>query len=351
MHLFSTLVFAVLSTTAAEAPSDDGVQSSNVVTLGGNENSDETLPTEEHVVQPGDTLWDLSARYLNNPWYWPKVWSYNPHLTNPHFLYPGDRVRFYAGSKPSSDHEPIASTEPARVSAGDNHASPFHHSPRMMIQRTQFLTQKELAETGRILGAFDNKIMLSTYDTIYIKFNKNESPLGVGTHVVFFQKVFDVDRGIGRRLGYLTQITGTGVISEVGDVKNMVSAKITQTFEPIERGQYVAKQIQPISIEIPQAPNQVQIKGTVILGEYRTDQIYAQYHYVFVDRGSKDGVRNGNSFVVLNTRDQFNEPGVRVPTQVIGKLVVVDARDTASLTMVVQSLRELMTGDVVEMRR
>ena len=51
--------------------------------------------SDVHVVQPGDTLWDLSSKYLNSPWVWPRVWSYNPHITNPHWIYPGQVVRFH----------------------------------------------------------------------------------------------------------------------------------------------------------------------------------------------------------------------------------------------------------------
>ncbi|MEL6187221.1 MAG: LysM peptidoglycan-binding domain-containing protein, partial [Myxococcota bacterium] len=41
---------------------------------------------DAHAVRQGDTLWDLCAKYLNSPWYWPKIWSYNPQLTNPHWI-------------------------------------------------------------------------------------------------------------------------------------------------------------------------------------------------------------------------------------------------------------------------
>src|SRR5262249_46681834 len=51
-------------------------------------------PTPElHVVRKGDTLWDICGFYFNDPWHWPKIWSYNPQITNPHWIYPGDLVR------------------------------------------------------------------------------------------------------------------------------------------------------------------------------------------------------------------------------------------------------------------
>ena len=53
-----------------------------------------TGPTPElHVVRRGDTLWDISWYYFSDPWQWPKVWSFNGQITNPHWIYPGDLVR------------------------------------------------------------------------------------------------------------------------------------------------------------------------------------------------------------------------------------------------------------------
>ena len=45
---------------------------------------------QRYVVKKGDTLWDLSAIYLDQPWQWPKLWGWNPQIENPHLIYPGD---------------------------------------------------------------------------------------------------------------------------------------------------------------------------------------------------------------------------------------------------------------------
>ncbi|MGI9331984.1 MAG: LysM peptidoglycan-binding domain-containing protein [Gammaproteobacteria bacterium] len=47
---------------------------------------------QTYTVVPGDTLWDISGRFLRNPWQWPAVWKANPHIRNPHLIYPGDQV-------------------------------------------------------------------------------------------------------------------------------------------------------------------------------------------------------------------------------------------------------------------
>ena len=51
-----------------------------------------------YVVQRGDTLWDISARYLTQPWFWPEIWYVNPEIKNPHLIYPGDTLRLVYGA-------------------------------------------------------------------------------------------------------------------------------------------------------------------------------------------------------------------------------------------------------------
>lgn len=48
--------------------------------------------SQEHVVRDGDTLWDISDAYLENPFAWPEVWRKNPQINDPHWIYPGDRI-------------------------------------------------------------------------------------------------------------------------------------------------------------------------------------------------------------------------------------------------------------------
>jgi LysM domain len=103
----------VRDTTSAEAASGQGV----------------------HVVKAGDTLWDLADRYLGNPHDWKALFQANRSIiTNPHWIYPSERLAIPARaaetSTPLGDVAPgpardrQATSPPAKVAAPAKAAGP-----------------------------------------------------------------------------------------------------------------------------------------------------------------------------------------------------------------------------------
>ena len=54
---------------------------------------------DEYKVELGDTLIDICDQLIDEPGYWPKLWSLNPYIKNPHFIFPGMKLRFFMGSE------------------------------------------------------------------------------------------------------------------------------------------------------------------------------------------------------------------------------------------------------------
>jgi hypothetical protein len=52
---------------------------------------------EDYTIEEGDTLIDICDQLLDEPGYWPKLWSLNPEIKNPHFIFPLMHLRFYPG--------------------------------------------------------------------------------------------------------------------------------------------------------------------------------------------------------------------------------------------------------------
>ena len=105
---------------------------------------------EDHTVEHGDTLWDLSQKYLGNPWYWPKVWSYNPQIANPHWIYPGDQVKFYPGA--AGDSEAPAQVRRGRSGGRADLRRQLHvlhdERPDVRAQRHAFVFQRLAVGNG-----------------------------------------------------------------------------------------------------------------------------------------------------------------------------------------------------------
>jgi hypothetical protein len=53
--------------------------------------------TAKYVVQEGDYLWQISKTLFGSGFYYSKIWSLNPHITNPHEIEPGMVLVFETG--------------------------------------------------------------------------------------------------------------------------------------------------------------------------------------------------------------------------------------------------------------
>ena len=92
-HLLGGLAALAFSVGAAPALAQDGT----LISAGDSVSFGASAP-DNYTIQPGDTLWEISGRFLGNANYWPRLWSINDQITNPHWIYPGNRIAFRMGT-------------------------------------------------------------------------------------------------------------------------------------------------------------------------------------------------------------------------------------------------------------
>ena len=111
-----------------------------------------------YTIQKGDTLWDLSKHFNDSPWLWPELWEGNDQITNPHWIFPGERIRLYkkSGSQAITQTDVVQPVAVAPVKPAEGEKSSctvFHihvHGPCRIYQeaprispRVLFLKSKE----------------------------------------------------------------------------------------------------------------------------------------------------------------------------------------------------------------
>jgi len=319
---------------------------------------------DTYTVQPGDTLWGLSGRFLNNPWYWPKVWSYNPEISNPHFIYPGTAIRLGGQAEPEgpTDLEDLSRADlnrPQEYGEGDEVAvvGPYkigYVPPKgIYARRDSFVTSSELEDSGVIHAAFDEKVMLSVFDRAYVQF-KNPAKVKPGESYILFRTIRPVKHPVtGELFGYQSEILGTAKVIAVDG--RTATIQIVQAFDPIERGALVGPWTDKVVKQVVRRPNTRQLAGVIVATRQDIVTEIGEYHVVFLDKGRADGVEEGNTFSVMRSGDPIKS-GVdevthdpSLPEEELAQLLVVDAQRTSSAALVIRSLREVYVGDRVEM--
>jgi hypothetical protein len=333
----------------------------------------ETAPGEVHTVVKGDTLWDLSQHYLGSPWYWPKVWSYNPEIANPHWIYPGNQVRFF----------PSGEEVPSRVEVGNapNETPPEEDvTPSEMVEEEGvqttgkigftpkagtrlvhqgFATQKEIDEAGTIASSFSEALMLSFPETAYVQF-KNKSGVKVGDRYVIFRTAEEIQHPItGAHVGVLTHLIGTMKIVKVSEryVTGMIQP---DCWDEVRRGDRVGPYSDRMTETVTRRPNERELKGYIVSSQIPWVALLGEHQVVVVDRGSADGVQPGNTFSVVRRQDPtvnvdtFLHPSdsidTSLPEEEIGDCLAVDVKDKATMCLLTRSLRDIERGDRVVMR-
>jgi hypothetical protein len=304
---------------------------------------------DTYTVQQGDNLWNISRRVVGSAWLWPKVWSYNPEITNPNWIYPGDQIRFYPSDVelPSlydlaSGERPIAEAEPTeKVEMIDQKPVGYDSSRYVGL----FITPKELAEAGTLRNSTDEHILLSRNDRVFLSFPKESQPRS-GERYLVYRTVGKVRHPLTNKdFGYMTEVTGYASIEEV--YEKVSKAKLYHTRLEVERGQFVTKLDNDPREKVTPVVAANAIEGYVLAVNYDTGVIAGRNDVAFIDKGKNDGVQRGNQFTVERTDDPIVADVHDLPGKAIATLIVVEAKENASTCLVMRSKMEVAPGQKV----
>lgn len=252
---------------------------------------------DRHVVVKGDTLWGISAKFLKDPWQWPKVWKLNrTQIKNPHLIYPGDVVMLDMSSgkpqlrllretvtlQPGAVVEPLEKTAIPTIPL--NIIAPFLSQP-LVIENGQ------LDNSPRIIAGQDNRVVLSPGTRVYI--NKIEEGDGINWYV-YRPNGNIIDPDTKEILGTEATYLGDAQITKYGEP---ASADIVRAKEEIfTRDRLVPTGDTTQTSFVPHAPDS-EVTGRII-NIYGGVAEAGPQSIVSISRGSADGIEVGHVLAV-----------------------------------------------------
>ncbi|UZJ60549.1 LysM peptidoglycan-binding domain-containing protein [Pseudomonas sp. KU26590] len=310
---------------------------------------------QSYTVVAGDTLWDISGKFLNQPWKWPELWRANPQVHDPDLIYPGDTLNLiYVDGQPRIvvnrgesrgtiklsprvRSTPIAEAIPT-IPLGAINA--FLLNNRIIDNASQF----EVAP--HVVAGPGERVLSGAGDRIYARGQFETSHVSYG---IYRKGKTYVDPVSGVVLGINADDIGSGeIVSSEGDVATLQLQRSTQEVRLGDR-LFVSEERGINSTFVPSEPQQP-IYGTIIDVPRGVTQI-GEFDVVTIDRGRLDGLAEGNVLAIYKTgetvRDRVNGDQVKIPDERSGLLMVFRTYERLSYGMVLHATRSLAVQDKV----
>ena len=338
---------------------------------------------EVHIIERGDTLWDLAARFYGDPYLWPQLWERNQYILDAHWIYPGDplvigvEVEDATGVLVDEVGEPEGDTEEEVIAVDD---TGFFDRGRFV----QLGTPDDIycsGYIGEVDEEFPYQVTGSEYDALAPRLQRNATgellaSFGVADAIKVGLDTGDIvylDRGRGAGLspgdifvavepgGLIRHPATEAVVGRFYSYRARVRVlsvqedsaigELTFTCRPLLVGSRLKRfQPEPVPSERrqPMRPVNEPVAGEALDGAptivYAKDGLISlgQDHVVYVDRGASDGVEPGDLFTVYRRRSD------RHPPVVLGEVAVLAVQPGSALAKVVESRYPIYVGDLLE---
>lgn len=340
---------------------------------------------DTYVVKKGDTLWDISARFLRKPWLWPEIWQANPQVRNPHLIYPGDVLNLAYDAARGE----VVTLKPRMREVG----APITAIPldqlKMFLKDLRVVDSSDLQRTPYVVAFEENRLRGVSGQFLYVRGLKGATP-GQRFAVVrpshAFRKFEDapttvadpldsnvamVDgpwteetrnnghHGLGEQIGLEVRVIGHAHFMRGGDPSTLLLDDSSQEIRAGDR--LLPENDKPYDATYyPHAPARLPAHGHVIaftgaLGAVGPRAVVA------LSIGRSDGVNNGQTYSVYqpggtvhddvassSMRRSFGER-VKLPAEFVGHVMVFRTFDHVSYGLVMDGIRPVHIGDTLEM--
>jgi hypothetical protein len=338
-----------------------------------------------HIVRKGDTLWGISGDQLGDSRFWPRLWSYNPQLQNPHWIYPGDQLRLKASAEITG---PI-------VAGGGSVAGGFRGGTlgsglvgraasvppeTVFLRELGYNDEPEQDTWGSVVGAREEQQLLSEPNTIYMILRPG-ADVQLGQLLTLFEDYREppAPKGARRPPGKIVLFKGTVKIDAWDAEHRVARGEVIEALDVIERGAKVGPVGRRYYV-VPPAEAQVDVQARVLTSLY-PHMILGRDQVVFIDRGTNDGLKPGNRLFVVRRGDSWRSTLLTTsvmartrilmdlpdrvetertplegdesvfPEEVVAQLRVIRSHRFSSLALVTESREEIEPGDQAVSRK
>ena len=323
---------------------------------------------DQHTVVRGDTLWDISGKFLEHPWCWPQVWGMNrQEIANPHWIYPGQIVYFdrrtgrlsltRPGSGDGSEGLPTTRLSPQIRTEGMG-AGAIASIPTGAIE--PFLTTPLIIESNTLDGApriaaqEDGHVFLGKGDKVYVRGDLR----GATAFQVFRPGTPLRDPDTGKVIAYEAVFLGNVALQQSAkpgvDVHTFMVSNAAQEMGVGDL--LVPTPPTPLRNYVPHAPAR-QVKARV-LGIYSGVTYAGQNQVISVNRGTVDGLDIGAVLELYHFGEVIADPGgskgvmgigkavLKLPDERVGSLFIFRVFNKVSYGLIMQTTQPVQVGDV-----
>lgn len=310
--------------------------------------AEETIEHEAgfyYTIQRGDTLWDLSDKFFDSPWYWPELWQENEQIPNPHWIYPGERIRLFQKKGKDSFTFNIPEPETAVQESAAETAPPpvpeektvYYSYPPM--DAVGFIRKEPVYPLGFIFKVKDDNVLIHEGNTVYISYaDKDARPIMQGGKYTIYRKLAPTtDRQRNRQLGGQYYILG---IVEVTQLEaDFVIAKVLKSYRALAIDDFILP-YEHRSPKIPITKGIPDLVGKIIVSEEHA-QIIGDMSLAFIDKGKTDNVQEGQVYNIFyqekeKIKMQGKESVILTPVD-FGQLVVLHTEQETATVLITQT--------------